>query len=146
SGGQQQRVALARAIAFEPDLLLLDEPLSALDRQLRGELQWELRALQRQTGLTCLYVTHDQEEALSMADSIAVLNHGKLIQIGSPIELYERPSSQFVANFLGKSNFLDLEVVGEDGGNTVCRRGETRIVHRDGRARRNAGSPMLLAL
>src|SRR5262245_12640707 len=89
SGGQQQRVALARAIVFEPDLLLLDEPLSALDRQLRGDLQWELRALQRQIGLTCLYVTHDQEEALSMADSVAVLNRGKLIQVGAPSDLYE---------------------------------------------------------
>ena len=146
SGGQQQRVALARAIAFEPDLLLLDEPLSALDRQLRGELQWELRALQRQTGLTCLYVTHDQEEALSMADSIAVLNNGRLIQIGRPSELYERPASQFVASFLGKSNFLDLEVIGGDGDGIVCRRGEMTIVHRDGGARRASGSSMLLAL
>jgi putative spermidine/putrescine transport system ATP-binding protein len=146
SGGQQQRVALARAIAFAPDLLLLDEPLSALDRQLRGELQWELRALQRQTGLTCLYVTHDQEEALSMADSIAVLNGGRLMQVGTPSELYEKPASQFVASFLGKSNFLDLEVVGGDGDGTVCRRGETTIVHRDGGARRAAGSSMLLAL
>src|SRR4029077_6288984 len=94
------------ASCSDPFSVLLEEPLSALDRQLRGELQWELRALQRQTGLTCLYVTHDQEEALSMADSIAVLNGGRLIQIGTPSELYERPASRFVASFLGKSNFL----------------------------------------
>ncbi len=144
SGGQQQRVALARAIAFEPDLLLLDEPLSALDRQLRGELQWELRALQRQTGLTCLYVTHDQEEALSMADSIAVLNGGRLIQIGSPSELYERPASRFVASFLGKSNFLALQVVGADGDMAVCRSGDMTIHHRGKPG--GPGVEMLLAL
>ncbi len=144
SGGQQQRVALARAIAFQPDLLLLDEPLSALDRQLRGELQWELRALQRQTGLTCLYVTHDQEEALSMADSIAVLNGGRLIQIGSPSELYERPVSRFVASFLGKSNFLALQVVGADGDVTVCRSGDLTIHHCGKPAL--PGAEMLLAL
>jgi putative spermidine/putrescine transport system ATP-binding protein len=144
SGGQQQRVALARAIAFQPDLLLLDEPLSALDRLLRGELQWELRALQRQTGLTCLYVTHDQEEALSMADSIAVLNGGRLIQIGSPSELYERPASRFVASFLGKSNFLALRVVGADGDRAVCRSGDMTIHHRGKPAR--PGVELLLAL
>jgi putative spermidine/putrescine transport system ATP-binding protein len=144
SGGQQQRVALARAIAFSPDLLLLDEPLSALDRQLRGELQWELRALQRQTGLTCLYVTHDQEEALSMADSIAVLNGGRLIQTGAPSELYERPASRFVASFLGKSNFLKLQVVGTDGDHVLCRSGDLTIRHH-GHAGR-AGVDVLLAL
>jgi putative spermidine/putrescine transport system ATP-binding protein len=146
SGGQQQRVALARAIAFQPDLLLLDEPLSALDRQLRGELQWELRALQRQTGLTCLYVTHDQEEALSMADSIAVLNGGKLVQIGAPSELYERPATRFVASFLGKSNFLDLRIVGSDGDRTVCKSGDMTIFHRATAPRRESGADMLLAL
>jgi putative spermidine/putrescine transport system ATP-binding protein len=144
SGGQQQRVALARAIAFQPDLLLLDEPLSALDRQLRGELQWELRALQRQTGLTCLYVTHDQEEALSMADSIAVLNGGRLIQIGTPSELYERPVSRFVASFLGKSNFLVLRVVGANGERTICRSGDLTIHHRGKPAQ--PGVELLLAL
>jgi putative spermidine/putrescine transport system ATP-binding protein len=144
SGGQQQRVAVARAIAFSPDLLLLDEPLSALDRQLRGDLQWELRALQRQTGLTCLYVTHDQEEALSMADSIAVLDHGRLIQVGAPSELYERPASRFVASFLGKSNFLKLQVVGTEGDSTVCRNGNLTIRHRGNSAR--AGAEILLAL
>jgi putative spermidine/putrescine transport system ATP-binding protein len=144
SGGQQQRVALARAIAFQPDILLLDEPLSALDRQLRGELQWELRALQRQTGLTCLYVTHDQEEALSMADSIAVLNGGRLIQVGSPSELYERPVSRFVASFLGKSNFLALRVVGANGDCAVCRSGDITIHHRGKPA--PPGTELLLAL
>jgi putative spermidine/putrescine transport system ATP-binding protein len=144
SGGQQQRVALARAIAFSPDLLLLDEPLSALDRQLRGELQWELRSLQRQTGLTCLYVTHDQEEALSMADSIAVLNRGRLIQVGAPNELYERPESRFVANFIGKSNFLNLRVIGLEGDSAVCRSGDQTVRHRGSSAQ--IGVEMLLAL
>jgi ABC-type Fe3+/spermidine/putrescine transport system ATPase subunit len=144
SGGQQQRVALARAIAFSPDLLLLDEPLSALDRQLRGDLQWELRALQRQTGLTCLYVTHDQEEALSMADSIAVLDRGRLIQVGAPSELYERPASRFVASFLGKSNFLKLQAVGTEGGCIICRCGDLTVRHRGNSVR--AGAEILLAL
>ena len=144
SGGQQQRVALARAIGFSPDLLLLDEPLSALDRQLRGELQWELRSLQRQTGLTCLYVTHDQEEALSMADSIAVLNRGRLIQVGAPNELYERPESRFVASFVGKSNFLNLRVIGHEGDSTVCKSGEQTVRHRGASAQ--IGVEMLLAL
>jgi putative spermidine/putrescine transport system ATP-binding protein len=146
SGGQQQRVALARAIVFEPDLLLLDEPLSALDRQLRGELQWELRALQRQIGLTCLYVTHDQEEALSMADSVAVLNGGKLIQVGAPSDLYEHPASEFVANFLGKSNFLKLHVLGTEGNRTVCGKDHITLFHCDEATGRKPGTPILLAL
>jgi len=106
SGGQQQRVALARALVFEPNLLLLDEPLSALDKKLRAELQEELKALHRRIGRTFVNVTHDQEEALSLSDRIAILNHGKLIQFGAPGELYERPRTRFVADFLGKSNFL----------------------------------------
>ena len=129
SGGQQQRVALARAIAFAPDLLLLDEPLSALDRALRSELQSELRDLQRRTGLTCLYVTHDQDEAMSMADSVAVLTGGRIVQIGSPVDLYERPGSRFVASFLGKSNFIPVTVTGHDGGCAVCRRGDVTLHH-----------------
>ncbi|MEP9378349.1 ABC transporter ATP-binding protein [Aquabacter sp. CN5-332] len=130
SGGQQQRVALARAIAFQPDLLLLDEPLSALDRALRSELQTELRSLQKTTGLTCVYVTHDQDEALSMADVVAVLTAGRIVQIGSPVDLYERPASRFVASFLGKSNFLELERAGRDGDVVVGRRGDTVVRHR----------------
>ena len=148
SGGQQQRVALARAIAFGPDLLLLDEPLSALDRALRGELQSELRELQRTTGFTCVYVTHDQDEALSMANEVAVLTRGRIMQSGSPSELYEKPTSRFVASFLGKSNFFDLEVGAADGDFTVCRRGNHTFFHKraDGGAAMPAGSRLLLAL
>jgi putative spermidine/putrescine transport system ATP-binding protein len=132
SGGQQQRVALARAIAFGPDLLLLDEPLSALDRALRGELQSELRGLQRRTGLTCLYVTHDQDEAMSMADVIAVMNAGRIRQIGPPGDLYERPASRFVASFLGRSNFFAIDVVGRDGDAIAGRIGGQIVYHRGG--------------
>ncbi len=112
SGGQQQRVALARAIVFEPDLLLLDEPLSALDKKLRADLQWELKSLHQRLGTTFIYVTHDQEEALSMSDTIIILRDGKIEQQGVPGELYEKPATRFVADFLGKSNFL-LGTVGE---------------------------------
>ena len=106
SGGQQQRVALARALVFTPHLLLLDEPLSALDRKMRAEVQIELKALHKRIGLTFIYVTHDQEEALSMSDRVAILRDGKLLQHGPPQALYERPATRFVAEFLGKSNFL----------------------------------------
>lgn len=106
SGGQQQRVALARALAIRPKCLLLDEPLSNLDAKLRLEMRSEIRRIVKQTGITALYVTHDQKEALSMADAIAVMNSGKLEQIGTPEQLYRRPASRFVAGFLGESNFL----------------------------------------
>ena len=109
SGGQQQRVALARAIVFGPRLLLLDEPFGALDRKLRESLQLELRRLQRRLGLTTLFITHDQEEALVMSDRIAVMENGLIAQLGSPAELYARPSSRFVADFLGESNLLEGE-------------------------------------
>ncbi|HYG43522.1 MAG TPA: ABC transporter ATP-binding protein, partial [Bordetella sp.] len=97
SGGQQQRVALARALVYEPEVLLLDEPLSALDKKLRSDLQWELRQLNKDSGASFLYVTHDQEEALSMSDRIAIFNHGRIVQIGTPSELYQRPANLFVA-------------------------------------------------
>lgn len=106
SGGQQQRVALARAMAINPDVLLLDEPLSALDARLRHEVRAEIRQLQRETGLTTLIVTHDQDEALSMADRLVVMSKGCIEQIGSPADLYERPANRFVADFMGRSNFL----------------------------------------
>jgi putative spermidine/putrescine transport system ATP-binding protein len=106
SGGQRQRVALARAIINEPEVLLLDEPLGALDLKLRHEMQVELKELQRTLGITFIFVTHDQEEALSMADRIALFNHGKIEQIGSAAEVYEFPSSEFVASFVGTSNLL----------------------------------------
>ncbi len=107
SGGQQQRVALARAIVNEPKILLLDEPLAALDRKLRREMQIELQTLQRQLGITFVLVTHDQEEALSMSDRICVMRGGRIVQIGAPAELYDRPLSRYVADFVGKSNFVD---------------------------------------
>jgi putative spermidine/putrescine transport system ATP-binding protein len=106
SGGQQQRVALARALVFDPDILLLDEPLSALDKKLRADLQLELKALHQRVGKTFIYVTHDQDEALSMSDEIVILRHGRIVQQGSPSALYEAPRTHFVADFLGKSNFL----------------------------------------
>ena len=107
SGGQQQRVALARAIVNEPKLLLLDEPLAALDRKLRKEMQIELQDLQRQLGITFVLVTHDQEEALSMSDRICVMREGRIVQFGSPQELYDRPNSRYVADFVGTSNFFN---------------------------------------
>src|SRR5689334_18296851 len=113
SGGQQQRVALARAIVFKPDILLLDEPLGALDRKLREELQVELKQLQRTLGVTTILVTHDQEEALSLSDRIMVLNHGKTQQIAAPAVAYLKPANRFVAEFLGIANFIDI-----DGGRT----------------------------
>jgi len=106
SGGQQQRVALARALAGRPRVLLLDEPLSALDLKLRREMQIELKRLQHETGITFVFVTHDQEEALTMSDRIAVMSSGRILQIGSPTEIYEQPTSRFVADFIGETNFL----------------------------------------
>ena len=111
SGGQQQRVALARAIVNEPKLLLLDEPLAALDRKLRKEMQIELQDLQRQLGITFVLVTHDQEEALSLSDRICVMRAGQIVQIGTPRELYDRPQSRYVADFVGTSNFFDGKIV-----------------------------------
>jgi spermidine/putrescine ABC transporter ATP-binding subunit len=116
SGGQQQRVALARAIVFQPRLLLMDEPLGALDKQLRESLQLEMRRLHADLGITFIYVTHDQEEALIMSDRIAVMNEGRIAQLGKPEELYDRPCNRFVASFIGESNFLPGVVRGvEDG-------------------------------
>ncbi|MDH3740480.1 MAG: ABC transporter ATP-binding protein [Hyphomicrobiales bacterium] len=111
SGGQQQRVALARALAPHPKVLLLDEPLSALDLKLRKEMQIELKRLQNETGITFVFVTHDQEEALTMSDRIAVMSDGKILQIGSPREIYDHPAERFVANFIGETNFLAAELM-----------------------------------
>ena len=110
SGGQQQRVALARALIFQPDLMLLDEPLSALDKRLRADLQWELSALHRRLGATFISVTHDQEEALSMSDDIVILRDGRVEQSGHPSALYDKPATRFVASFLGESNFIRGDV------------------------------------
>ncbi|HVJ40831.1 MAG TPA: ABC transporter ATP-binding protein [Dongiaceae bacterium] len=111
SGGQQQRVALARALAPHPKVLLLDEPLSALDLKLRKGMQIELKRLQMETGITFIFVTHDQEEALTMSDRIAVMSKGKILQVGTPTEIYEHPSDRFVAHFIGETNFIEAEVV-----------------------------------
>jgi ABC-type Fe3+/spermidine/putrescine transport system ATPase subunit len=112
SGGQQQRVAVARALVVEPEVLLLDEPLSNLDAKLRVRVRTELRALQQQLGKTTIYVTHDQEEALSLSDRIAVMNQGRIVQIGTPREIYYRPVDRFVADFVGIANFVPVDVVG----------------------------------
>jgi spermidine/putrescine transport system ATP-binding protein len=115
SGGQQQRVALARALVNKPEVLLLDEPLGALDLKLRKEMQLELKTLQREVGITFIYVTHDQEEALTMSDRIAVMSKGVVLQIGKPAEIYERPASKYVADFIGETNFIDGVVKRQDG-------------------------------
>jgi putative spermidine/putrescine transport system ATP-binding protein len=121
SGGQQQRVALARALIFSPRLVLMDEPLGALDRQLREQLQLEIKALHAALGVTILYVTHDQGEALTMSDRIAVFREGRIEQVGPPRELYDRPATAFVAGFLGENNLLPVEVLGTEGGALRCR-------------------------
>ena len=115
SGGQQQRVALARALVNNPRVLLLDEPLGALDLKLRKQMQVELKRIQSEIGITFIFVTHDQEEAMTMSDRIAVMRHGRIEQLGAPEELYERPTTDFVAGFLGVSNLLDAEVAGSGG-------------------------------
>ena len=115
SGGQQQRVALARAIVFSPSVLLMDEPLGALDRKLRDQLQGEIKRIQRDLGVTVIYVTHDQEEALAMSDRIAIMSKGRIAQLGTPDLVYQEPSSPFVASFLGELNFIDVRTVGVNG-------------------------------
>ncbi|AWV01453.1 polyamine ABC transporter ATP-binding protein [Burkholderia sp. JP2-270] len=116
SGGQQQRVAIARALAYDPPVLLMDEPLSALDKKLREEIQLELRRIHQETGVTILYVTHDQEEALRLSDRIAVFNQGRIEQVGTGEELYANPASRFVASFIGNSNFLPVKVTKNSDG------------------------------
>jgi spermidine/putrescine transport system ATP-binding protein len=127
SGGQQQRVALARALAPAPRLLLLDEPLSALDQKLRREMQGELKRLQRETGVTFVLVTHDQEEALAMSDRIAVMSTGRVLQIGGPAEVYDRPATRFVADFIGEANLLPAALLGRSGGTVAIRPERVRL-------------------
>lgn len=115
SGGQQQRIALARALVNRPEVLLLDEPLGALDQKLRKEMQIELKKLQREVGITFIFVTHDQEEALTMSDRIAVMSHGVVLQCASAAEIYERPNCKFVADFMGESCFLDGKIIQQSG-------------------------------
>jgi spermidine/putrescine transport system ATP-binding protein len=127
SGGQQQRVALARALVLRPKVLLLDEPLGALDAKLRKQLQLELRAVQREVGITFVYVTHDQEEALTMSDQIAVLAEGRIEQVGPPQEIYSAPATTFVAGFLGAANIFDADVLEAGNGSAVCSALDTRL-------------------
>src|SRR6267154_4395760 len=114
SGGQQQRVAFARAVVFEPRLLLMDEPLSALDAKLRRSMRGEIKALQRKLGVTVVYVTHDQDEALAMSDRIAIMNKGRIEQVDTPDSLYENPNCRFVADFLGEANLIEATVIAQD--------------------------------
>jgi len=149
SGGQRQRVALARALVKQPKILLLDEPLGALDKRLREQMQVELRALQKSLGITFLLVTHDQEEALSMADHIAVMNGGRILQIASPRDLYERPNCREVADFIGEINFFHASVKEIAGDNVTCNAGLLGIVPVPRRAfgfAIAAGDHVLLAL
>ncbi len=127
SGGQQQRVALARALVVEPKVLLFDEPLSNLDAKLREEMRFEIRDLQKRLGITAIYVTHDQQEALVMSDKIAVMNNGLLMQLGSPEEIYERPKSKFVAEFIGLSDFLPARIESVDAKFAQVVVGQTRL-------------------
>ena len=128
SGGQQQRVATARAIAIQPEVLLMDEPLGALDKKLRDQLEVELTELQSDLGITTLYVTHNQEEALTIADRIAVMNNGEIEQIAPPIEVYEEPATEFVADFIGDTNFLDGDLRETADGRVVLATEDTEVV------------------
>ncbi|GGV74715.1 ABC transporter ATP-binding protein [Streptomyces griseoloalbus] len=139
SGGQQQRVAVARALINHPKVLLLDEPLGALDLKLRRQMQLELKRIQTEVGITFVHVTHDQEEAMTMADTVAVMNAGRVEQLGSPTDLYENPRTTFVANFLGTSNFIEAEVDAKSGDEIVLKAGGGKLVLP--RARTNAPTP-----
>jgi spermidine/putrescine transport system ATP-binding protein len=127
SGGQQQRVAVARALINHPQVLLLDEPLGALDLKLRRQMQLELKRIQTEVGITFVHVTHDQEEAMTMADTIAVMNAGRIEQLGAPADLYENPTSTFVANFLGQSNLIEAQVTGSSGDDLLLSVGDGRL-------------------
>jgi ABC-type Fe3+/spermidine/putrescine transport system ATPase subunit len=127
SGGQQQRISLARSIVFNPSILLMDEPLGALDKKLRKHMQIELKQLHRKLGMTVVYVTHDQEEALTMSNRIAVMNDGQIAQVGTPDEIYQRPASSFVADFIGESNFINAKVIEINADYAVVAQSESRI-------------------
>ena len=128
SGGQQQRIALARALVKKPTVLLLDEPLGALDLKLRKAMQFELKAMQKSLGITFIFVTHDQEEAMTMADRIAIMDGGKVLQVGTPEEVYETPSTRFVADFIGETNFIQGNIVSANGKLAQVKLGETATV------------------
>jgi len=137
SGGQQQRIALARCMVYQPPIILMDEPLGALDKKLRQQLQLEIRRLHQQFGISVLYVTHDQEEALAMSDRICLMNDGAVEQLGTPTDLYFRPRSVFAADFLGESNLLDVELLSADGDMAVLRAADGTLL----RAARNSALP-----
>jgi spermidine/putrescine transport system ATP-binding protein len=143
SGGQQQRVALARALVNRPKVLLLDEPLGALDLKLRRRMQLELKQLQRELGISFVYVTHDQDEALTLSDRIAVMNNGRILQVGSGREIYDRPTSEFVANFLGDANVLSGKIVRERGKLQALIDGRLMPVPQSGTGVANAGEVLL---
>lgn len=146
SGGQQQRVALARALVIRPNLLLLDEPLGALDKNLREEMQVELRQLQKSVGITTIFVTHDQEEAMTLSDQIAVLRDGKILQVGSPQQVYDYPADQFVASFLGTTNFLNGIVAGHEENELIVTIGETSVRVEANQMSPAAGTPIQIAV
>ena len=143
SGGQQQRVALARALVFRPDLLLLDEPMSALDKKLRGDLQDQLRDIHHRLGTTFINVTHDQEEAMHMSDRIAVMNHGRIEQFDTAFTLYRHPASRFVADFVGKSNIFSGEIV-RGAGNVLDFRGDGMEIRLDAADRAPGGADLMI--
>ncbi|RWI32351.1 MAG: ABC transporter ATP-binding protein [Mesorhizobium sp.] len=148
SGGQQQRVALARALVFEPPVLLMDEPLGALDKKLREQLQIEIKTLQQRLGVTVIFVTHDQEEALTMSDRIAVMDDGRVAQIGAPSDLYANPSTPFVAEFIGKMNFLVVDYLGEGPAGSEVRLHDTAsftVARRPGETARFSEGARLVA-
>jgi mannopine transport system ATP-binding protein len=149
SGGQQQRVAVGRALVFEPPVLLMDEPLGALDKKLREQMQIEIKSLQQKLGVTVIYVTHDQEEALTMSDRIAVMRDGRLEQIGTPTALYDEPATPFVADFIGKTNFLEGECLSASPDRLIVRIGESgriNIPKASGSDNRNPGTRVRLAI
>jgi spermidine/putrescine transport system ATP-binding protein len=146
SGGQQQRVALARALVKRPEVLLLDEPLGALDLKLRKEMQLELKKLQREVGITFVFVTHDQEEALAMSDRIAVMSQGQVLQIGDANEIYEQPNSRFVADFIGDTNFLTGRVADHTGLNAAITLPSGLIVHAEMKQPLNTGAEVHVAI
>jgi ABC-type Fe3+/spermidine/putrescine transport system ATPase subunit len=148
SGGQQQRVALARALVLSPDILLLDEPLSNLDAKIRVQVRSEIRALQQELGITTVYVTHDQEEALSLSDRVAVMREGRVLQLGPPREIYERPRTRFVADFVGTNNLVPGTVI-EVAGETLTvdtGLGRLRAQRPEGGERLGVGRPSVLAI